>query len=150
MRGARRPALAALVLALLLPLVGCGESRIDAYCGDLDENRKQLAEMLDSSSPDALFSQIAVLRELAKKSPSDLDDEWRTFLGAVEGLRSALTSAGVTAQEFGAGSTPAGLSAAEKDAIVSAADQLSSDDVVAAASGIEQQARDVCKVNLGL
>ncbi len=31
-----------------------------------------------------------------------------------------------------------------------AADQLSSDDVVAAASGIEQEARDVCKINLGL
>ena len=35
-------------------------------------------------------------------------------------------------------------------AVAGAVQQVSSDDVVQAASGIEQQARDVCKVNLGL
>ena len=41
-------------------------------------------------------------------------------------------------------------SPADQRAIIAAADQLSSDDVVAAAAGIEQEARDVCKINLGL
>jgi hypothetical protein len=34
--------------------------------------------------------------------------------------------------------------------VADAANQLGTDDVVAAATGIEQQARDVCKVNFGL
>ena len=54
------------------------------------------------------------------------------------------------ASDFKGGKPPAGLSPADKQAIADAAYRISSDDVVASASGIEQQARDVCKVNLGL
>jgi hypothetical protein len=42
------------------------------------------------------------------------------------------------------------VSKAELQRIRAAATELASPDVVKAASGIEQQARDVCKVNIGL
>ena len=51
--------------------------------------------------------------------------------------------------DFEDGKPPAGLSAAERKAIADAASQIRTEEVVEAASGIEQQARDVCKVNFG-
>jgi hypothetical protein len=137
-------------VALLLTVSGCGESRIESYCHDLGEHRKQIAAMLDSSSPGALFQRLDLMRDLAGKAPSDLQDEWQTFLQAVEDLDKALRDAGVKPSDFRGGKPPSGLTPSDQKAIVDAADQLSSDDVVSAASGIEQQARDVCKINLGL
>jgi hypothetical protein len=141
---------AAAALALLASLSGCGQDPIDAYCSDLSSHRKQIAGMLDSDSQDSLFTHVDVLKDLAKKSPSDLQDEWQTFLDAVDDLQAALEHAGVKASQFTAGKPPADLSAADRKAIVEAATQLSSDDVVAAANGISQEATDVCKINLGL
>jgi hypothetical protein len=91
-----------------------------------------------------------MLHELADKAPRDLTDEWQVFLGALDGLEKALTDAGAKPSDFRDGRPPAGLSATDRKAIVDAADQVSSADVSQAASGIEQQGRDVCKVNLGL
>ena len=145
-----RPVAAGAVLALLAGLSGCGQDPIDAYCSDLSAHQKQLSTMLDSTSPDALFSHLALLKQLAQKSPSDLQDEWQTFLDAVDDLQAALKHAGVKPSQFTAGKPPAGLSAADEKAIVEAADELSSDDAVNAAAGIQQEATDVCKINLGL
>jgi hypothetical protein len=139
----------ALVVALLLSLAGCGDPT-ESYCSDLEKQRKQIAEMVESSSPSALLSNLPMLHDLAEKSPDDLTDEWQTFLGALDGLDEAIKDAGVKASDFKDGKAPSGLGEADKKAIADAAGQVRSDEVVAAASGIEQQARDVCKVNLGL
>jgi hypothetical protein len=147
------PRVARTLVVLLVGLgavSGCGEDPIDSYCSDLGAHRKQIADMLDSTSPDALFARLDVMKDLAHKAPPDLQDEWQTFLDAVQGLDRALKDAGVKPSDFVGGRPPAGLSAADRTAIIEAADQLSSDDVVQAASGIEQEARDVCKINLGL
>lgn len=148
-RGARRSAVA-LAFAVVVPLAGCGADPVDGYCQDLSSHRAELAEMLDSTSPTALLSSLPVLRDLAEHAPPDLVEEWHTFLDAVEGLQGALKSAGVEAEDFEGGRPPAGLPTAQRRAVADAAGQLSRDDVVAAGSGIDQQARDVCKVNLGL
>jgi hypothetical protein len=137
------------VVALLLPLTGCGDAT-QGYCDDLQQHRKQIADMVDSGSPTALLRSLPMLHDLADKSPEDLSDEWQTFLGALEGLDQAIKDAGYKPSDFKDGQPPAGLDAADRKSIVDAADQIRTDDVVAAASGIEQQARDVCKINLGL
>jgi hypothetical protein len=141
---------AAVVLALLLSLAGCGGDGTSGYCNDLESQSKKIADILDSDSSTALLDGLPVFRDLAKKAPEDLDDEWQTFLGALDGLDQALKDAGVKASDFKDGKPPAGLSASDQKSIVDAADQISTDDVVAASTGIEQEARDVCKVNLGL
>ena len=140
---------ACLALALVLPLAGCGDPT-ENYCNDLQQHTKQISEMVGSGSPSALLSGLPVLRDLAAKSPDDLDDEWQTLLGALEGLNDAIKAAGVKPSDFKGGKPPAGLSAGDQKAIADAADQIGTDEVVQASSGIEQQARDVCKVNLGL
>jgi hypothetical protein len=145
-----RPIGPALVLALLLPLVGCGGNDFDAYCGDLKRHQKAMSEMIDSGSPTSLLGHLSMLHELADRSPEDLADEWQTFLGALDHLDKALAKADVEPSDFAGGKPPDGLSDSERKAIAAAADQVSSEEVTAAAAGIEQEARDVCKVNLGL
>jgi hypothetical protein len=140
----------ALAVALLAPLAGCGGNSIDDYCNDLSAHRKQFAEMVESTSPTALLSHLSMLHDLADKAPEDLADEWQTFIGALEGLDRALDRAGVKPSAFVGGKPPAGLSASDRQQVADAAAQIETDDVVAAVSGIEQQGRDVCKVNLGL
>ena len=105
--------------------------------------------MLDSIARRPCSSNLPMLRDLAEKAPDDLADEWQTFLGALEGLDKALKDAGVKPSDFKDGKPPAGLSAADQKAIADAAGQIGSDEVVAGRLRIEQQARDVCKVNLG-
>lgn len=142
--------LAAVVAAVMLfSLAGCGDP-IEDYCSQLREDRKEFAEMLASNSSSALVGNLPMLRNLAEKSPDDLSDEWQTFLTAIEGLDKAIERAGVKPSDFDDGKAPPGLSAGDKEAIAEAAGQITTDEVIEAASGIERQARDVCKVNLGL
>ncbi len=140
----------AALLALLLGLSGCGGNSIEDYCAELSANRTALADMIDSESPAALLDNLPLLRDLAEQSPEDLADEWRVFVGALDDLDNALDDAGVRAEDVGDGTFPADVDAAERERIVAAANEIRGDDVVAAAAGIEQQGRDVCKVNLGL
>ncbi|ROR91250.1 hypothetical protein [Nocardioides aurantiacus] len=137
-------------LLLALPLAGCGEPTTEDYCAQLRLDREQLSAMVSASSPTALLDNLELLQGLGEKAPSDLTDEWQTFLGALEDLDRALRSADVSAEDFQGGEPPAGLSPSERRDVVAAADQIRSEEVVSAASGIEQQGRDVCKVNLGL
>lgn len=144
----RRAGPAAAVL-LALALSACGDATED-YCADLREQRTRIADLVESDSPGAVIDGLPMLRDLAEQSPDDLADEWQTFLGALEGLEQALEAEGVSAGAFAEGRPPAGLDEAAQQRIARAADQVRSEEVVAAAAGIEQQARDVCKINLGL
>ena len=145
-----RSRVAVVLVALLLPLAGCGGDPTDSYCSDLRTQSKKISDMIGSDSPTALLDGLPTLRDLSEKSPEDLTDEWQTYLGALEGLRDALKKAGVKASDFVDGKPPAGLSTTDRKAIAEAASVIATDQVVEASGGIEQQARDVCKVNLGL
>ncbi|MCW2836745.1 MAG: hypothetical protein JWQ15_859 [Marmoricola sp.] len=148
-RGATARLTGALVSTLLVALAGCGAPGGD-YCSALEAGNQQIADMVGSGSPSALLSNLPLLRDLAEKAPSDLTDEWQVFIGALEALDGALDDAGVKPSDFKDGKPPAGLAAADRKLIADAAGQIGTEDVVAAVSGIEQQGRDVCKVNLGL
>jgi hypothetical protein len=144
----RRRGVAALVVAVLLPLTGCAGG--GGYCSDVEQHRKQIADMIGSGSPSALLDNLPMLRDLAEQSPDDLADEWQTLIRALDGLDDAIRAAGVKPSDFEDGKPPVGLGVTDQKAIADAAGQIGADDVVQATSGIEQQARDVCKVNLGI
>lgn len=145
-----RAAAVLVTLALALGVGGCGGNDVDSYCAAVESQRKEFAAMVAEGKPTALISHLPMLRDLASKAPSDLKDEWQTFLNAVEGLDDALRKADVDPAKFDAQNPPASVSKADLRAISEAAGQLSAADVVDAASGIDHQARDVCKINLGM
>ena len=144
----RIPALV-VACALMLPLSACGDP-VDAYCGTLRDNRTKLSQMINGGSPTALIDNLTLLKKIAGRAPSDLTDEWQTFLNAIEGLDQALHDADVDPEDFQQGNAPAGLSAAQRKEIADAASQLASPQVVSAADDIVQEARDVCHLDLEL
>lgn len=146
----RRTAVATVLLAVLgFAGSGCGDEEA-GYCQALSADQELFAQMQDDTSGLALLEHRSALHRLADKAPDDLSDEWQTFLGAVDAFAQTLDDLGVKPGDFVDGRAPAGLSETERARIASAASELSSDDVVAAANGIEQQAKDVCKLQLGL
>ncbi|WP_188778208.1 hypothetical protein [Marmoricola endophyticus] len=145
-----RGAGAALAVCLLLggAVAGCGDPG-EAYCDQLRSDQAALGEIVNATTPGALLTGLPTLRQVGAKAPEDLTDEWQTFLNAVEGLDDAVHAAGLRPGEV-RGSLPTTLSADDRAAITGAADVLASSAVTEAADGIETQARDVCKVNIGL
>ena len=80
-------------MALLLVLGGCGDPTED-YCSQLREDRKQIAEMLESESSSALLGNLPMLRDLAEQAPDDLADEWQTFCAPSRGSTRRSTTRG--------------------------------------------------------
>jgi hypothetical protein len=140
-------ALAAVVLALSLQ--ACGDQE-KSYCSALSSDQKTFAEMQEDSTGVGLLTRRTMLHSLADKAPDDLTDEWQTFLGALDAFATTLHDVGVKPTEFVDGQPPARLSAADRARVAQGASELSDADVVEAANGIEQQAKDVCKLQLGL
>lgn len=152
MRVRRARVLVAVALALPLGLAACGgeERGREAYCTQLEADQQEFSEMFQGDDPGALLEHRELLGKLADKAPDDLTDEWQTFLNAVDGLQDALDEAGVEPGDFEDGAPPKDLDAAERKSVTDAADTLASAEVVDAATGIDQHARDVCKVQLGM
>jgi hypothetical protein len=146
---ARRLAVTGLAVVLLAAPQACGDPE-KGYCGALKADQKTFSAMQDDPSGLGLLKHRSMLRRLADKAPDDLSDEWQTFLGALDALATTLDETKVDPGDFVGGKPPAGLSAADRTKIANAASELSSDDVVEAANGIEQQAKDVCQLQLGL
>jgi hypothetical protein len=136
---------------LLSALTGCA-SRTETYCSTLRGDKatlQGLAAKADKPGSDVIGQSLDIFSDLHDKAPSDLTDEWATFESAWRGLDHALSEAGVSPQQFRDGKKPAGVSTSQYAAIQRAAERFRSQRVVAAAEGIQQQAQDVCKVNLG-
>jgi len=132
-------------LLLLLP-VACGSDPSADYCSALKKDQEIFS--LDAEG-NLLIADLPRLEALAKKAPDDLQDEWQTFVAGLSGLRKALDAAGVKPGDF-SGTRPDDVTDAEWAAIRAAADNASADDVAEASNGIDQHARDVCKLQLGL
>jgi len=137
----------ALVVVLALLPTACGGSSESDYCAALKADQTIFA---DDGTGLELITNLPRLEKLAASAPDDLGDEWQTFVTALEALRDAVRAAGLQPRDFVDGQPPAGTSAAARKAIAEAANELATEDVVNAATGIEQQAKDVCKLQLGL
>jgi hypothetical protein len=133
----------------MFSLSACGDDEKN-YCNALESDQQVFAEMQDDTSGLALLKHLTMLHGLADKAPDDLTDEWQTFLGALDAFAGTMHDLGVNPDDFVDGKPPAGLSEDDRKRIADAASELSSPDVVEAANGIEQHAKDVCKLQLGL
>lgn len=134
------------LVSVLACVAGCGNES-QAYCGALKRDQEIFS---DDGTGLQLIDNLPRLRVLADKAPSDLADEWQTALGALDALDQAIVHAGVKPSDFQNGAPPASLGATDKAAIAAAASEIASPDVVDAFNGIDQQAKDVCHLQLGL
>jgi hypothetical protein len=140
-----------LTATLLVGLSAACQSRQESYCSALRDERDTIVELnrlADRPRDGAIVDTLEVFERLRDEAPGDLADEWDTYIRAWRGLHGALDRAGADESLFADGKRPAGVSDAEYAAIRAAAEQLRSPRVVDAATGIEQQGRDVCDVDL--
>ncbi len=147
-----RVLLAGTLFGLVGLTTGCS-SATDTYCAALEDEQQTLTDLAESSGDpgaDLIGDSIEVFRNLREDAPGDIRDEWDTFVFAWEGLATAFADAGTGPQEYQPGKTPPGVSAEQGQAIEQAAAEMRSERVLDAGKGIEQHARDVCKVDLGL
>ena len=140
---------AVLVLLLALAAGGCAD-RKERYCNAVQDHQQELSELLGGDGADALLRALPIFRDLADDAPDDLRDEWKTVIDALTALEQALEDAGVDPATYDRSQPPEGLSQAEQDAIDVAARGLTTEQVAAAFSGVDQQAKDVCGTPLVL
>lgn len=152
MRRVRRAGIALMGLVLVASTTSCA-SETESYCAELEEQKQTLTDLATGSTDPAgnvLEETLEVFQTLREAAPGDIEDEWSTLVFAYEGLADSFEAAGTTPGEFDPGSPPEGVSDAEAERIEGAAAELRSQRVVKAADGLQQHARDVCKVDLGL
>jgi hypothetical protein len=155
-----RPVVTAVVaITAGVMLAGCG-SDTDRYCEALRENRQTLSDLAQGAgesggagsggSDDVLGSSLAVFEQLQQDAPGDVRDEWDTLVFALRSLDRALDRAGVSMTEFDPQDPPPDLTDAQVEALRDAGAELRTPRVIEAGEAIEQHARDVCEVDLGL
>lgn len=145
---------AALVTLAALLLTSCGEpspeeQRAD-YCDAVRAHQRQLTDIAADPSPGATFRALPAYRDLRDQAPSDIAADWARVVDRIETLQDALRSAGVSAEDYGAGQWQKGLSTEQKDGIERAAAGLADPRTAVSLNRVEQQARDVCHTPLSL
>lgn len=139
-------------VVLLTALSGCA-SQTERYCGELEDQKDALTDLAvraDRPQSEVLGETLDIWRGLREEAPGDLADEWTTLVFALEGLVEAFEEAGTTPEEFDPRNLPPGVSAEDARTLEAAASELASQRVTEAGDGVEQHARDVCGVDLGL
>jgi broad specificity phosphatase PhoE len=152
----RRLAVLTCLAVLAAPLSACGggdgtDGADSAYCSTLKDERRTLERLADEAAQpgkDVLTPTLQALARLRKAAPEDLQDEWDTLYYAWSAMVDAVRRAGVDPADYRPGQTPDGVSAADSRRLAEVASQLSSGRVVDASRGVEDQARQVCGVEL--
>jgi hypothetical protein len=146
-----RRAAVPVALLLALTLSGCGEDDPYAdYCAVVKAQQKDLTEAFADRGPTALIEALPSFRALEEEAPRDIADDWGVVVSRIDALVAALDDAGVDPATYDAKKPPAGLSAEEEIAIRAAAGELAGPAAATALTGVDQQARDVCKTPLYL
>lgn len=135
------------LLVATVALTGCSSSP-GGYCADLKAKSAVFTSAASATQVSALTGVLSTIDTLRQESPDDMRDEWDTFYYAWEGLVQALNAAGVSGDIPQAGKRPDGVSKTDWADVQAAAEELSSARVADAVTSIEQQALDVCKVDL--
>lgn len=150
---------AAALAATLLGVGGCGADddpyavpeEFRAYCEEVEAQQRPITDALASGGETSgLIRALPSFEELADDAPDDIADEWEIIVERINDLVDALDEAGVDADTYDRRNPPAGLDPEQRDAIDAAARALVSTTTGAAMSGVQQQARDVCKTPLAL
>lgn len=142
------------VLLLGTTLSACGggdDGASGTYCTDI-KAAKPVFESLSKGDLAQLEEGFNTFHDLAKESPSDLKDEWKTLDNAATTIEKALADAGVKMSDLAgiqSGKVPAGVDMTKLASLAGDLQKLNNDDFAKARTAISDQAKDTCKVDLG-
>lgn len=138
------------VLLVAGSLTACGGDGSEEYCKDLKAASTQF-KSLNSGDVEAIDKAFKTFHQLADEAPSDIEDEWKTYDGAIKGLEDALKAAKLTLADLPTLRTdnlPEGVDEAKLKDLVEAVGQLREPEFTAASDAITDHATDECKVDL--
>ena len=142
-------AVASLMTAALVPVVaGCGHGQ--SYCDAVRDHQSDLGSIASRGDRTALIQALPVFEDLRAKAPDDVADDWDLLVSRIQALDTALTNGDVDPATYDPRNPPAGLSAADRSAIRSAAAQLAASDTEGALTAVQQEVLDVCHTPLEL
>lgn len=156
-----RAGVAACAAMAMIGVAGCGGSdeddpyaipeRFQDYCEEVEARQVQISDALESGGETSgLIRALPGFEALAEKAPDDIADDWEIVVERINDLVDALDAAGVDPDSYNRRRPPEGLDPDDKAAIDAAAKALVSATTARAMSGVQQQARDVCKTRLAL
>jgi hypothetical protein len=129
-------------------LTGCGGG--DHYCDAVKDHQTELSDVTASGDAGALLQALPIFRDLEKRSPDDISDDWQAFLEPLEELDDALADAGIDPATYDAEALPGSLDDEQRTRIQDAAAGILAPGVVGAFDSVQQQAKDVCHTPLSL
>jgi hypothetical protein len=129
-------------------LTGCGGG--DDYCDAVEDHQTELSDVTASGDAGALLQALPIFRDLEKRSPDDISDDWQAFLEPLEELDDALADAGIDPATYDAEALPGSLDDEQRTRIQDAAARILAPAVVGAFDSVQQQAKDVCHTPLSL
>jgi hypothetical protein len=139
----------AVVLLLLVPvLTGCGGG--PSYCDSVKSHQAELGTVIQSGGREALLQALPIFEDLQGSAPSDVADDWQLVVTRVTALRTALTEAHVDPATYDPEHPPAGLTSAQRTAILRAAAGVGAADMRQALADLQQEVLDVCHTPLEL
>jgi len=136
------------LLFLLAVLSGCGGG--DDYCDAVQDHQTELSDVTASGDAGALLQALPIFRDLEKRSPEDIRDDWQAFLDPLTELDEALRAAGIDPTTYDRKALPDGLDDAQRTRIQEAAAGILAPTVVQAFDSVQQQAKDVCHTPMTL
>jgi hypothetical protein len=143
-----RGATSAATLVLLVPLLtGCGSA---SYCDTVTSHQAELGTIIESGGRGALLQALPIFEDLQGSAPSDVADDWQLLVTRVTALRDALTDAHVDPASYDPEHPPAGLTSAQRTAILRAAAGVGAADTRQALADLQQEVLDVCHTSLEL
>lgn len=145
-------AAAAGIVAAGLVLGGCSDPT-ESYCRALVDRHHAVAELAAGPgrpSRQQLHAGLAAFEELQQAAPTDIRDEWDTFVFAWQDLADVLDETGVDATTFDPKHRPRGLSDEDFERVRAVGEELRSPRVRDAVEEITRHAHDVCGLSLDL
>ena len=137
------------VLLVLLGLLTTGcKSDQEKYCDEVKAQQQRLTDLAANPDPARIFDVLPPYEALAAKAPDDIKAEWATVIDRYQQLRSALSDAGVTPEQYAGSSWRKGLSEEQVSGVLRAAAGLVDPATRDALNSVQQQARDVCQTPL--
>lgn len=142
---------AAIALPTFLALRSSSEPDVQDYCTTLREERRVLDSLADKAARpgnDVLTPTLGALGRLRADAPTEVRDEWDTVYYAWQALVDAVDDAGIAPEDFRPGKRPPGIDTRDARRLEQVAAKLVSPRVISASSGLEDHARQVCRVDL--
>jgi len=132
-------------------LAGCGGGDdTKAYCDDVEAAQSEFSS-LNSGDIGGLDKAIDAFHKLAKSSPDEVADDWKTLDGTMTQIETAFEDAGISfsdLEDMENGEIPEGADMSKLAGLATEFEDLDSDKVTKAADNISKHAKDECGVDL--